>query len=69
MNTNRKPHKCCSDCFPLLLVKLSLSLQVGASLTSKELHSYAKAGAIAEEVFGAIRTVVAFGGEEKECNR
>ena len=38
-------------------------------MSSKELHSYAKAGAVAEEVFGAIRTVVAFGGEEKECER
>lgn len=38
-------------------------------MTSKELESYAKAGAIAEEVFGAIRTVVAFGGQEKEAKR
>ena len=38
-------------------------------MTSKELKAYAKAGAVAEEVFGAIRTVVAFGGEEKESNR
>ena len=38
-------------------------------MTGKELQSYAKAGAVAEEVFGAIRTVVAFGGEERECQR
>ena len=38
-------------------------------MTSKELQSYAKAGAVAEEVFGAIRTVMAFGGEEKESER
>jgi len=37
--------------------------------TQKELAAYAKAGAIAEEVLGAIRTVVAFGGEKKECAR
>ena len=38
-------------------------------MTSKELQAYAKAGAVAEEVIGAVRTVMAFGGEEKECNR
>jgi len=39
-------------------------------MTSKlELKAYAKAGAIAEEVLGAIRTVVAFGGQHKECER
>ena len=30
---------------------------------------YAKAGAIAEEALGAIRTVVAFGGEKKEVEK
>lgn len=38
-------------------------------MASKELEAYAKAGAIAEEVLGAFRTVVAFSGEEKECER
>lgn len=38
-------------------------------MTSKELEAYAKAGAVAEEVFGAVRTVVAFGGQEKEALR
>lgn len=37
--------------------------------TNKELTAYAKAGSVAEEVFTAIRTVVAFGGQEKECDR
>lgn len=40
-----------------------------SSLTAKELKSYAKAAAIAEEVLGSIRTVIAFGGEEKEAER
>uniref|UniRef100_A0A8C3S2A9 ATP-binding cassette sub-family B member 5 n=1 Tax=Chelydra serpentina TaxID=8475 RepID=A0A8C3S2A9_CHESE len=31
--------------------------------------SYAKAGAVAEEVLSSVRTVVAFGGQEKEINR
>ena len=43
--------------------------QLAASMTSKELEAYAKAGAVAEEVFGAIRTVVAFGGQENEAQR
>ena len=38
-------------------------------MASKELKAYAKAGAVAEEVLGALRTVVAFGGQEKECAR
>ena len=38
-------------------------------VTSKELDAYAKAGAVAEEVISSIRTVVAFGGEKKECER
>jgi hypothetical protein len=35
----------------------------------KESQAYAKAGAIAEEVLSSMRTVVAFGGQEKECLR
>jgi ABC transporter transmembrane region len=38
-------------------------------MTKKELAAYAKAGAVAEEVFSAIRTVIAFGGQEKETQR
>ena len=36
---------------------------------SREQKQYASAGAVAEEVLGSIRTVVAFGGEQKEYNR
>jgi ATP-binding cassette, subfamily B (MDR/TAP), member 1 len=39
------------------------------SLTEKELQAYASAGAICEEVLTSIRTVIAFGGEEKETKR
>ncbi len=39
------------------------------ALTKNELKSYAKAGAIAEEVFTAIRTVFAFNGAQKEFKR
>jgi len=37
--------------------------------TTKELDAYAKAGAIAEEVLSSIKTVAAFGGEDKEVER
>ena len=43
--------------------------QLFTSFTSKELDAYAKAGSIAEEVLSSIRTIAAFGGEEKEYNR
>ena len=33
------------------------------------MNFYGKAGAIAEEVLSAIRTVIAFGGEEREIKR
>lgn len=47
----------------------SLFLKAVARLTGKELKAYAKAGAVADEVLSAIRTVAAFGGEEKEAER
>ena len=47
----------------------SLPPQVSTKLTNEELKSYAKAGKVAEEVIGSIRTVAAFGGETKEAKR
>ncbi|XP_056007799.1 ATP-dependent translocase ABCB1-like isoform X2 [Ostrea edulis] len=41
-------------------------LALGAS---KEMAAYARAGSVAEEVLGSIRTVAAFGGQKKECAR
>lgn len=37
--------------------------------TVKEIAAYARAGSIAGEVLEAVRTVVAFGGEQKELAR
>ena len=34
--------------------------------SSKELAAYAKAASVVEEVLSSIRTVVAFGGQQKE---
>ena len=38
-------------------------------MTKNELSSYAKAGAIADEVLSSIRTVFAFNGAQKEHER
>uniref|UniRef100_A0A4W3JJD0 ATP-binding cassette sub-family B member 5 n=1 Tax=Callorhinchus milii TaxID=7868 RepID=A0A4W3JJD0_CALMI len=51
---------------------LALSAMVWAkviSFTNLEMTAYAKAGAVAEEVLSSIRTVVAFGGQDKEIER
>ena len=41
------------------------------SLSKDESENYAEAGGVAEEVLSSVRTVVAFGGQEKEvrCER
>lgn len=44
-------------------------MEAVARLTGRELKAYAKAGAVADEVLSAIRTVAAFGGEAKEADR
>lgn len=44
-------------------------LKAVARLTGRELKAYAKAGAVADEVLSAIRTIAAFGGEDKEADR
>ncbi|XP_040208750.1 ATP-binding cassette sub-family B member 5-like isoform X4 [Rana temporaria] len=54
---------------PLMALSSAFCSKMLVSLTSKELTAYAKAGAVAEEVLSSIRTVVAFGGQEKEIKR
>lgn len=44
-------------------------IQALATLSVKEARAYQQAGSVAEEVLSAIRTVVAFGGEEWEQKR
>ncbi|XP_071661151.1 ATP-binding cassette sub-family B member 5 isoform X2 [Patagioenas fasciata] len=50
---------------PLLAVSAAVWSTLLASLTAKELSAYAKAGAVAEEILTAIKTVVAFNGQQK----
>ncbi|KAM6282251.1 ATP-binding cassette sub-family B member 5 isoform 3-T3 [Porphyrio hochstetteri] len=50
---------------PLLAASAAVWSTLLASLTAKELSAYAKAGAVAEEILTAIKTVVAFNGQQK----
>ncbi|XP_023932082.1 multidrug resistance protein 1A isoform X3 [Lingula anatina] len=54
---------------PLIILASGIMTYLTTQMTSNELTAYAKAGSVAEEVLGAIRTVVAFGGQDKECDR
>ncbi|KAM4702862.1 ATP-dependent translocase ABCB1-like [Rhinophrynus dorsalis] len=54
---------------PLLGVSATIWTKLVASYTIRELAAYSKAGAVAEEVLSAIRTVVAFNGQQKALNR
>jgi ABC-type multidrug transport system fused ATPase/permease subunit len=54
---------------PVLSLLAGLIAKVVATFTVREQNAYASAGAVAEEVLGSIRTVVAFGGEYKEIER
>uniref|UniRef100_A0A8C5TVJ0 ABC-type xenobiotic transporter n=1 Tax=Malurus cyaneus samueli TaxID=2593467 RepID=A0A8C5TVJ0_9PASS len=54
---------------PLLAGSAAVWSTLLASLTAKELSAYAKAGAVAEEILTAIRTVVAFNGQKKALEK
>lgn len=54
---------------PLMAFFGGLMFFIMSRVSKDEMETYGKAGAIAEEVFSAIRTVIAFGGEKKELNR
>ncbi|KAI3355787.1 hypothetical protein L3Q82_004352 [Scortum barcoo] len=54
---------------PLIGIGAGLMAMAVAGLTGKELKAYAKAGSVAGGVLSSIRTVAAFGGEEKEVER
>ncbi|KAM9807166.1 ATP-dependent translocase ABCB1-like [Syngnathus typhle] len=54
---------------PLLGLAAAIFSKVVTSFTAKEQAAYAKAGAVAEEVLSAIRTVFAFSGQQREIQR
>ena len=51
---------------PFTAIFGGIAAKVQISFTEKEMKAYGRAGAVAEEVLAAVRTVVAFGGQEKE---
>lgn len=57
------------SCAPIIVIATAIVAKVQSSLTARELNAYGQAGSVAEEVLGAIRTVVAFGGEKVEVAR
>uniref|UniRef100_A0A8C8FDU0 ATP-binding cassette, sub-family B (MDR/TAP), member 4 n=1 Tax=Oncorhynchus tshawytscha TaxID=74940 RepID=A0A8C8FDU0_ONCTS len=54
---------------PVLGFSAFIFSKVLTSFTSLEQSAYAKAGAVAEEVISSVRTVFAFGGQQKEITR
>ncbi|XP_053569971.1 ATP-dependent translocase ABCB1 [Bombina bombina] len=54
---------------PIMALSAAIWSKILSAFTNKELTAYAKAGAVAEEVLSAIRTVMAFGGHKKETAR
>ena len=54
---------------PVLILSVGICARAVSIFSAKEQLLYGKAGAIAEEVLSSIRTVIAFGGEEREIER
>ncbi|CAF1014116.1 unnamed protein product [Rotaria sordida] len=54
---------------PLLFISAMLFSRLASGLTAMELKAYGKAGAIAEEVFSSVRTVLSYNGQEREEKR
>ncbi|XP_063817690.1 ATP-dependent translocase ABCB1-like isoform X2 [Pseudophryne corroboree] len=54
---------------PILGVSAALWTKLLATFTMEELSAYASAGAVAEEIITAIRTVVAFNGQEQALTK
>ncbi|CAF3696052.1 unnamed protein product [Adineta steineri] len=54
---------------PVLFISAVILTKITATMTSAELKSYARAGAVAEEVFSSIRTVFSYNGSDYELKR
>ncbi|XP_045464597.1 ATP-dependent translocase ABCB1 [Harmonia axyridis] len=59
----------CLTSLPLSMICIGIIGCLSTKLAKKESDAYGSAGAIAEEVLGTIRTVLAFGGQSKEIER
>ena len=56
-------------CMPFIILSNGVSSKIQGSMVVKEQKAYSEASGVAEEVFGSIKTVIAFGGEEKAVAR
>jgi len=54
---------------PILAIMGGVMGKIMTSVSKDEMENYGAAGAIAEEVLSAVRTVIAFGGQEKEVEK
>ncbi|XP_046573597.1 ATP-dependent translocase ABCB1-like [Haliotis rubra] len=54
---------------PFIVLISGILIGYARNVTKQEAMKYAKAGAVAQEVFSSIRTVHAFQGQEKACSR
>ncbi|CAG2119050.1 unnamed protein product, partial [Medioppia subpectinata] len=54
---------------PVLIIAFAIIAKIQAKYSTSEADSYGKAGAVAEEVLGAVRTVYAFDGQRREIDR
>lgn len=59
----------CLISLPLAIGSMGFMTWITARFTKNEMESYGAAGAIAEEVLGGVKTVVAFEGQQKEQQR
>ncbi|XP_049957820.1 ATP-dependent translocase ABCB1-like [Schistocerca serialis cubense] len=59
----------CLISLPVSVIAISIVGFATSRIAKKEMSKYAQAGAIAEEVLSSLRTVIAFGGREKEVER
>jgi len=54
---------------PAIAIMGGIFGKIITSFSKNEMDTYSKAGALAEEVLSSIRTVVAFGGQDKEAEK
>ncbi|CAM4745047.1 unnamed protein product [Rotaria magnacalcarata] len=54
---------------PLVIIAFNLTIKFTIKYTKEQIHGYAKANSIVQEVLIAIRTVTAFNGQKKEYER
>ena len=53
----------------MIILYFEAHFRAVSQMTAKELKAYGKAGAVAEEVLNAVRTVNSFHGQDKETER